>query len=111
MTKFTAALSHWGCDSFAQTLKSEVERLTMGSLPLEKATTQGGHVDDSNISITVIDVAEQDHLIRAKVGVFFSEIVGGCSCGDEPVVENVYCEMVVSIDKETAEAELSLISE
>jgi len=108
--KLTASLSNWGGDGFARTLKTELEGLIMGSLPLEKATTQGGQVDDSEISVTVIDAFDRETSIQAKVGVFFSEIVGGCSCGDEPVAENAYCEILVSIDKRTAVAEFSVIS-
>jgi hypothetical protein len=40
------------------------------------------------------------------VGVFFREIVGGCSCGDEPFAADGYCEIELRIDKETAEARI-----
>ena len=110
MIKLAASLGNLGDDAFARTLKTELEGLTMGSLPLEKGTTQGGQVDDSDISVTVIDAFDRETSIQAKVGVFFREIVGGCSCGDEPVAENAYCEILVSIDKETAVAEFSVIS-
>ena len=109
MIKLTASLSDWGRESFAQTLKAEVEGLSKGTLPLEKATTQGGYVDESNISATVFDFADKGNHVQAKVGVFFNEIVGGCSCGDDPIVVNAYCEILVSIDKKTAEAGFSFI--
>ena len=51
-----------------------------------------------------------ERYIQAKVGVFFNEIIGGCSCGDDPLSENAYCELQVSIDKVTAEAEFSVNS-
>ena len=111
MSRFTHSLRNWGSDSFAQTLKDEIECLQKGELPLEQGTSQGGHVDDSNISATILSIVDGDELIQAKVGVFFDEIVGGCSCGDEPITENAYCEIQVSIDKKTAEAEFAVIPE
>ncbi|MDQ7074552.1 MAG: hypothetical protein Q9O24_05235 [Gammaproteobacteria bacterium] len=38
------------------------------------------------------------------MGSFFSEIVSGCCCGDEPTMsENAYCELQLLIDPESAE--------
>lgn len=111
MPKFTTSLTNWGSDSFSQTLKNEMENLEASVLPLDKGTTQGGLVDDSNISATIINFTEEEGYIQAKVGVFFNEIIGGCSCGDDPLSENAYCEIQVSIDKATAEAEFSVTSE
>lgn len=88
-----------------------MENLEASVLPLDKGTTQGGLVDDSNISATIINFTEEEGYIQAKVGVFFNEIIGGCSCGDDPLSENAYCEIQVSIDKATAEAEFSVTSE
>lgn len=110
MTKLINSLSDWQSESFARTLKGEMESLKPGTLPLYKGTSQGGMVDDSNIAATVMNVAEEDHAILATVGVFFDEIVGGCSCGDAPASDNAYCELRVTIDKSTAETEFVVIS-
>jgi hypothetical protein len=96
---------------FAQQLKRELEHLQPGTLPLEQATTQGGQVDDRNVSATVVEVREDGALIRARVGIFFDEIVGGCSCGDDPLSVNAYCQIQVSIDSASAAAEFALIPE
>jgi hypothetical protein len=37
--------------------------------------------------------------IEIVVGVFFTEIVGGCSCGDEPVAVNGYVELSLRIER------------
>ena len=95
----------------AQTLKGEIERLGAGVLPLHQAVGQGGMVDDRQFAVTVLHVADHGGSIRAKLGVFFDEIVGGCSCGDDPFTENVYCVLRVSIDKASAEAEFAVIPE
>jgi hypothetical protein len=110
MTKLAESLRDWQSDSFTRTLKNEIAGLKPGTLPLYQGTTQGGIVDDSNITVTVMNVGEEDNSILATVGVFFDEIVGGCSCGDAPTSENAYCEIRVSINKLTAETEFDVIS-
>jgi len=103
MTKLSKTLNSWGSTTFRQTLKQELENLESGVLPLYQATQLGGQVDDSNISVLVNSVSDNAPQIQAKVGIFFHEIMGGCSCGDEPRSENSYCELLVSINKDTAE--------
>jgi hypothetical protein len=41
--------------------------------------------------------------------VFFTEVVGGCSCGDEPFEQPVYCELGVTIDRQSGEAVFNVI--
>jgi hypothetical protein len=94
---------------FEKALKHELENLPAGTLPLENGTSRGGFVDDSNISVTVINARQYEHSIQAKIGIFFTEIIVGCGCGDEPMPENAYCEMLISIDKSTSAARFRVI--
>lgn len=109
MAKLINALRDWNSDAFTQTLKTEIVNLKSGTLPLNKGVMQGGHVDDSNIAPTLLRVSEDEKCIRADVGIFFTEIVGSCGCGAEPMPQNAYCELRISIDKTTAEAAFFLI--
>ena len=111
MPQFTIPLSKWNTDLFNASLKNEIQNLKSGVLPLHLATTQGGMVDDSNISASIISSSENDDCIQAKVGVFFNEIIGGCNCHDDPVSENTYCEIHVSINKQTADTLFTVIAE
>ena len=97
--------------SIEKAFKRELENLPTGTLPLEKATTRGGFVDDSDISVSVISLKQDETGIQAKVGVFFTEIIAGCGCGDDPMPENAYCKMLISIDKTTCNAEFMLIQQ
>jgi hypothetical protein len=90
-------------------LKHELENLPAGTLPLEKGTSRGGFVDDSDISVTVISVKQNENSVQAKVGVFFTEIIVGCGCGDDPMPENAYCEMLINIDRTTSSAKFEVI--
>lgn len=111
MPKFLKSLRDWQSDSFAQSLKSEIESLETGSLPLDKGVSQGGYVDDSNIAVTVLSITDAGHAVWATVGVFFTEIIAGCSCGDDPMPQNAYCKLQVRIDKSTAETEFTVITD
>ena len=106
MTRLTESLRCWRSSDFDKTLKHELESLPAGALPLENALTRCGTVDDSDIAVVVISSREQGGCIECRIGVLFTEIVAGCVCGDdEPAPEAAHCEMLVSIDTATAEAE------
>ncbi len=102
MITLTQSLAHWNTDQFKTRLKLELEALPPGSLPLHQATRLGGQVDDSNISVLVNSITDNHKQIKVSIGIFFHEIMAGCSCGDEPLSENSYCEMLVSINKVSA---------
>lgn len=111
MISLAQTLDYWDTDQFQQVLKHELEQLEPGTLPLTQATQQGGLVDDTDISVTVISAQDQDRSILARVGVFFTEIVGGCSCGDEPMACNNYCDLELSIDKQTGLTSITILED
>ena len=76
---------------------------------MQPSAAQGGHVDDSTLAATVLRVTDDARTTHAHVGIFFTEIVADCNCGDEPMATHAYCEMRFSIDKATAEAEVTLM--
>jgi len=106
MPKFTNALRNWGTDSFERTLKNEIENLKTETLPLGHGISQGGHIDDSKITATILSTTDNSSVIKTKAGIFFTEIVGGCNCNDDPVEVNAYCEIRINIDKTTANADI-----
>lgn len=109
VTALPNALRAWGSAAFASRLKTELEALAPSALPLGAAATPGCHVDDSPLTVSVLRVTEDAHRIQARVGVFFCEIVVNCGCGDEPFLQNAYCELRVAIDKATAETVFTVI--
>ncbi len=104
MSRLPRARTAWGSPAFAATLKSEIEALPAGSLPLDGATTQGGRVAEQGIAVTVLQAEDAGHAIHVRLGVFFTEVVGGCSCGDEPIPLEAHCELRVEIAKADAVA-------
>ena len=109
MTKLPRSAAAWPSDSFSATIKNELEELEPGSLPLDKATQRGGYVDDSSITCTVFNFKDENDHITIKTGIFFTEILICCGCGDDPVPENAYCELMISLDKKNAGATFEII--
>lgn len=110
--KLLEALGSWKTKEFPSILKNEIVNLNSGSLPLDKCTCQGGYVDDSNIDAIILTANDDEDVIQAKVGIFFSEIVVGYCCEEEePMVRNIYCELIFKINKISAETELEIISD
>ena len=103
------ALAFRNTREFSMQLKRAIEALDAGHLPLHQCVNQGGHVDASNMAVTVLNVTEVQDDIRARIGVFFTEVVGGCSCGDEPFEQPVYCELGVTIDRQSGDAVFKVI--
>lgn len=108
MAKLAATLNAWDTEHFARTLADEIRQLDSNALPLDQATEQGGHIDDSSLTIMLLRAEDAHASIHAKVGIFFTEIVPGYGCPLEPMERNAYCEMCVRIDKLTGEARFKL---
>jgi hypothetical protein len=95
-------------------LRLELEQLDARELPLQQGLTRGSHVGDDPFRVVAIGVSDDEACVRAKIGVFYMGIIAGCSCADDPTpVEGLqeYCELLVEIDKESAEANVTLLSE
>ena len=111
MAKLSNSLHDWNTDAFSRTLKDELEHLPSGTLPLDRGVSQGGMIDDSNLTASVLSFHENETAIQAKAGIFFTEIVINCGCGDDPMPTNAYCEIRITLDKTTADAEFDLLQD
>lgn len=101
------SLAAWGSPAFAAVLKQELERQAPGQLPLQQGLSSSSAVLDTGFSVMVLGAEASIETIRVRLGVFFSGIVAGCSCADDPTpveAQNEYCELELSIDRATAAA-------
>jgi len=111
MIRLPDSLAAWGTPAFHATLKREIERLDAARLPLQQGLSRTSYVTDHPPTAIVLGTSEDARFIRAKVGIFYAGVVAGCSCADDPTPvteEDEYCEVRVAIDRETAEATLTL---
>jgi hypothetical protein len=95
-------------------LKREIEQLDGGLLPLQQGLTASSHALDDRFDAMIIGTTEESGFIRARVGVFFSGLITGCSCADDPTPvepQSEYCELLFAIDKATAEATVTLLAD
>lgn len=107
------ALRAWGTPEFEAALKHEIAS-NAERLPLQQGLSTGNYVTADPISVTIISVAEQATAIRVKAGIFFTSVIGGCSCENDPtpISEiNEYCVVQLDIDKATAATAVTLIPE
>mgnify|MGYP006271736693 CR=1 FL=1 len=73
---------------------------------LAAATEQGGRVDPASIRLSLLSRDTAGGWLR--LGVFGEEVVGGCSCGDEPYAVGFYVELRLRLDPASGTAEIGL---
>ncbi len=114
MIRLTETLNAWRTPDFNDTLKKEIEQLDAGQLPLQQGLSTGSYAIDDIFNVMIISVSEEPNFIRAKAGIFYSGIIAGCSCADDPTPvneESEYCVVQLDINKQTAETTVVLLAE
>lgn len=112
MTILHQTLKAWNTPAFADALKQEIEQLDAASLPLQQGLSQSSVVSDDPARAILLGTSERAGRLYARVGIFYTGIIPGCSCADDPSPPNdytEYCEVQVEIDPETAEASFTLL--
>jgi len=114
MIQLTNSINAWKTPDFNDTLKGEVEQLDAMLLPLQQGLSQGNYTSGDNFSVMVLNVSEDPEFIHAKTGIFYTGMITGCSCADDPtpVDEHAeYCEVQFDINKNTAETIVTLLTD
>lgn len=112
MIHLNQALSTWGREDFPAVLRSEIEQLPHSSLPLQAGLSYSSYVSDEPFQVMVLRVDGEDDQILAVIRVFYSGIIAGCSCADDPTpldTQTESCQMKVYIDKRDASASFKLL--
>lgn len=105
MLKLPESLKAWGNEDFENVFKHEVQAFNQNQLPLQAGLSQSSYVSDSDIKIIIITVEDTPAELRVKTGVFYSGVIAGSCCADDPTSlceQNEYCELIFNIDKTTA---------
>jgi len=114
MIQLGRALDAWGTPAFRNVLKAELEQLTVEQLPLQQGLSQSSYACDDNIKVVIISVSEVSGIVHATAEIFYTGIISGCSCADDPSPVDEYaehCEVQVDINMQTAEAVVKLLPE
>jgi hypothetical protein len=104
-------LNAWQSKAFNKVLQDELQNVAPHRLPLQQCLTQGSHVaEDEPFTVMVINARENADQIQAKVGIFYSSVIAGCNCADDPTpvdLCNEYCELVLTINQHDAQTVIS----
>lgn len=114
MIRFAASLEAWGTPEFNDILRQEIEALEGVQLPLQEGLTSSSYALNDRISAMIIAVSDAGTTICAKVGIFYTGIMAGCSCADDPTPitrQHEYCVVQFTIDKTTADTTLLLMED
>jgi hypothetical protein len=113
MIQLHAALDAWGSAAFETVLKADIEQLDAACLPLQQGLSHSSYACDEDIRIVVTHAAEVSGTLQVRAGVFYSGIIAGCSCADDPSPTDTcleYCEIQIDINMQTAAAVISLLA-
>lgn len=111
MIRLPATAHAWETPEFAATFKGELSGLDRSVLPLQGALTHSSIVLDRALDVMIISATAQEDAIRIHAGVFFTGILAGCSCADDPTPvneNNEYCEIRIDLDRRTGDARITL---
>ncbi len=114
MVRLLQSLNAWGTSGFADVLKKELEQLGANALPLQQGLSTSSYALDTPVTVMIRAISEEAGLIRVRAGIFYSGIIAGCSCADDPTPvseQNEYCDVRVDIDRQTGEATIALLAE
>ena len=114
MMQLTTALKAWGTPAFEVVLKNTIMQMDVTLLPLQQGLSQSSYTDGKNRSVIILNMAEEPGFIRVNTCIFYTGIIAGCSCADDPtpmseIAES--CEVQISIDKSTAETTVTLLAD
>jgi hypothetical protein len=114
MIHLPRSLHAWGSSDFKDVLKREIEQLDVQELPLQHGLTGSSHVTDQPFQVMILSVNEEAGLIHVNAGIFYTGVIAGCNCADDPSPvdeQNEYCTVRFDINRMTAHATVALLVE
>lgn len=105
MIQLRKSLRAWNSPDFVNVLKEEVESLNVVELPLQQCLSQSSYATENDFHVIVISTSDDSEFVRTKIGIFYSGLIPGCSCENDPTPVSEYaeyCELQLDIDKTTA---------
>ena len=112
--RLNKSLKTCGTPEFKEVFQQEIAQLDSDLLPLQHGLSVSSHVTGSPVQAMVLDLSDDANQIHVKAGIFYTGIIAGCSCADDPTPiaeQNEYCVLQFCIDKQTAETTVTLVSE
>jgi len=99
-------------DDFQQVFKQEIKTINPDLLPLQQGLQHSTYANADNLSASILNHKENKNEVLVKTALFYTGIIAGCSCADDPTPVdeiNESCEVLFTIDKKTARTTATLI--
>ncbi len=112
MINLTQTAQASGSVKLKEIAKTEIESIEPTLLPLQKGLTHSSYVGNAAFKAVILNVTDENNIITVKAGVFYSGIIAGCSCSDDPSPtdeQTEYCELQFDINKDNANTEVILL--
>lgn len=100
------------CEDFEKIIKKEIQEIRPALLPLQQGLSYSSYVMEKPVNATILAVKDNGNSLSIKAGVFYTGIIAGCNCADDPTPmdeQNEYCELLFTICKDTAETTIKLL--
>lgn len=114
MIRLSQTLNAWNTPMFRETLKHEIESLDPDLLPLQEGLSRSSHVTATPFRAVPLAADREDGQLRIKTGIFYTGIIAGCSCADDPTPideQTEYCVLEFAVDTTTGVASVQLTEE
>lgn len=112
MFRLINAIKLWGSPGFEGALKEEIQALDVASLPLQQGLAQSSYVSEEPFIPVILSARDAPGRILVKTGIFYSGIIAGSCCADDPTPvceQTEYCELLFEIDKASGDAQVTLL--
>lgn len=109
-----STLNTWKRAEFDELLRADIDQMTVDQLPLQQAIVSSSYALDTNIKSIIINKTDDSDAIHIKAGIYYTGIIAGCNCADDPSPADEipeYCVVQIEIDKRTAETKIVLLNE
>lgn len=113
MIKLTQTSQAIGTDNFKQIAKEEIKKIDPAFLPLQQGLSLSSYVGKSAINVVILNTSVETDIVQIKAGIFYTGIIAGCSCSDDPSPtdeQTEYCELLFTINQNTAETTVILLN-
>lgn len=112
MIKLNRTLQAKSSPEFKQIAKDEIQNIDPSLLPLQQGLSLSSYVGKTPFSVVILNSSIKGSSVEVKTGVFYTGIIAGCSCSDDPSPsdeQNEYCELLFCINHNSAETEVKLL--
>jgi hypothetical protein len=79
-------------------LQAVLTGLPLDTFPVALCCDRGGMIEPEGWSINLLSARRTGRVIHARLGFFFTEVVGGCNCHDDPIRYAEYRVLELTLD-------------